>query len=112
MCSGVDKGLASSKLAFSRKYPPISGKKNMIIEKTIMKTPMPTSALSTLYGKNGTLSKGTPSSSTCFSISMPSGFPAPTSCSATRCMNTKAINIKGSATTCNAKNLDIVAPDI
>ena len=43
---------------------------------------------------------------------MPSGLPAPTSCNATKCMNTRAININGKATTCNAKNLEIVEPDM
>ena len=48
----------------------------------------------------------------CFSISTPSGLPAPTSCKATKCIKTNAIKIKGKATTCNAKNLEIVAPEI
>ena len=84
----------------------------MIIENTMPNIPMATNAFKTLYGKNGMLSNGTPSSSRCFSISTPSGFPAPTSCKATKCINTSAINIKGKATTCNAKNLEIVAPEI
>ena len=112
MCSGVLSGLASSKLAFSIKYPPASGKKNIIIEKTVMKTPMPTKAFKTLYGKKGTLSRGTPSSSRCSSISMPSGLPAPTSCKATKCIKTRAINMRGNATTCRAKNLETVDPEI
>ena len=66
------------------KYPPPSGKKNIIIENTVIKTPIATKAFKTLYGKNGTLSSGTPSSSKYFSMSTPSGFPAPTSCKATK----------------------------
>ena len=66
------------------KYPPPSGKKNIIIAKTVINTPIATKAFKTLYGKKGTLSKGMPSSSRNSSISTPSGFPAPTSWSATR----------------------------
>ena len=77
-----------------------------------MKTPIPTNAFKTLYGKKGTLSNGTPSSSRCSSMSTPSGLPAPTSCNATRCKKTKAIRTKGSATTCKAKNLDTVMPEM
>ena len=77
-----------------------------------MKTPIPTKAFKTLYGKKGTLSRGTPSSSRCSSISMPSGLPAPTSCKATKCIKTRAINIRGNATTCRAKNLETVDPEI
>ena len=73
---------------------------------------MATRAFKILYGKKGTLSKGTPSSSRCFSISTPSGFPAPTSCNATKCIKTRAIKIRGNATTCNAKKREIVAPEI
>ena len=64
-----------------------------------MKTPIPTNAFKTLYGKNGTLSRGTPSSSKYSSISTPSGLPAPTSCNATRCKKTRAIKTRGNATT-------------
>ena len=95
----MTRGFAFSKFAISIKYPPPSGKKNIITEKTIPKTPIATKAFKTLYGKNGTLSRGIPSSSRYFSISTPSGLPAPTSCNATKCKNTKAIKTNGSATT-------------
>ncbi len=85
---------------------------NIMIEKTIPKIPIATKAFKILYGKNGTLSKGTQSSSRYFSISTPSGFPAPTSCKATKCIKTRAIRIRGSATTCKAKKREIVAPEI
>ena len=69
-------------------------------------------AFKTLYGKNGTLSRGIPSSSRNSSISTPSGFPAPTSWSATKWRKTSAIKTNGNATTCNAKNLETVIPEI
>ena len=79
---GVESGFAGSKFTVSRMYPPPPGKKKTIAQKNNKKYSKHIHHVLCHMDRKVFESKGTPSSSTCFLISIPSGLLEPISCKA------------------------------